>query len=574
MKRFLLCLVLIAALLNIAPPFAMATEIQNWVYVTGNSDNETRTSVAQGSSTGFGVANLQNIVIGEQVTLTENSVHILDVLGRVWGWGRNGREVGIGSADKVTQARVLPIMEKVIQIESGTNHTMALSEGGKLYAWGWNGHGQIGIGDYVDYATSSNVLSPVQITIPGGRAIKSIAAGGYQSFAIATDNTIWGWGINNFYSVLGTGGYSSVYTPTLIRLPAGFVPTKLVTNGGRYTLVLSNSGSVIGWGSNGSSGFGLGVYDKIESPTLIFPQTANIIDIAVNGAATYVLSASGIVLSAGYNGYGQLGSETHPGGVKFSQVALPKTFVPTKLFGSDASNAWAVNVLGETYAWGAGSNDALGTGYSGSVFTPMKIDTLKNLGVLDMAGNSSQTFAIVSNKQRIQAEAKAAAELKAKQEAEAKAAVELKAKQEAEAKAAVELKAKQEAEAKAAAELKAKQEAEAKAAADKTALLKAQSDLTAANAKAVADRDSIVKLQGELAAANASLADSQKTNRDLNAQLTAIEGQFLVVSESVSAIQIQVSQLNTKLSTALKSLNTTNVKLRKICSAKPKPKGC
>ena len=72
------------------------------------------------------------------------------------------------------------------------------------------------------------------------------------------------------------------------------------------------------------------------------------------------------------------------------------------------------------------------------------------------------------------AEAKAAAELKAKQESEAKAAAEAKAKAEAEAKAkaeaeakaAAELKAKQEAEAKAAAELKAKQEAEAKAKAE------------------------------------------------------------------------------------------------------------
>ena len=53
-------------------------------------------------------------------------------------------------------------------------------------------------------------------------------------------------------------------------------------------------------------------------------------------------------------------------------------------------------------------------------------------------------------------DAKAAAELKAKQEAEAKAAEELKAKQEAETKAAAELKAKQEAEAKAALESKKK----------------------------------------------------------------------------------------------------------------------
>ena len=59
----------------------------------------------------------------------------------------------------------------------------------------------------------------------------------------------------------------------------------------------------------------------------------------------------------------------------------------------------------------------------------------------------------ISNLKLVQAEkdAKAAAELKAKQDAVAKAAAELKAKQEAEAKAAAELKAKQEAEAKAAA---------------------------------------------------------------------------------------------------------------------------
>ena len=52
---------------------------------------------------------------------------------------------------------------------------------------------------------------------------------------------------------------------------------------------------------------------------------------------------------------------------------------------------------------------------------------------------------------------------------EAKAAAELKAKQDAEAKTAAELKAKQDAEAKTAAELKAKQDAEAKALADKLA---------------------------------------------------------------------------------------------------------
>ena len=171
------------------------------------------------------------------------------------------------------------------------------------------------------------------------------------------------------------------------------------------------------------------------------------------------------------------------------------------------------------------------------------------------------------------AEAKAAADLKAKQDAEAKVAADLKAKQDAEAKAkaAAELKAKQEAEtaAKAAADLKAKQDAEA--AAKAAAELKAKQD---AESKAAAEMAALTKAQSELAAANAALADSQKINRELQSQLSAIESQFKLLSDSVTVIQGQVSQLNSKLGAALMSLNTANAKLKKVCSAKPKPKGC
>jgi len=118
-----------------------------------------------------------------------------------------------------------------------------------------------------------------------------------------------------------------------------------------------------------------------------------------------------------------------------------------------------------------------------------------------------------------------------------------------EAKAAADLKAKQEAEAKAVAELKAKQEAEA----EKVALAKAQS---------------------ELSVANAALADAQKVNREQAARITSFEEQFKVLSESVATVQNQLSQLNSKLVAALTGLNSANAKIKKICAAKPKPKGC
>jgi len=92
-----------------------------------------------------------------------------------------------------------------------------------------------------------------------------------------------------------------------------------------------------------------------------------------------------------------------------------------------------------------------------------------NVWVYDKDFTEAKRLANEAAAAKVIADAKAAAELKAKQEAEAKAAAELKAKQEVEAKAATELKAKQEAEAAAAqaAELKAKQEVAAKAAAPK-----------------------------------------------------------------------------------------------------------
>ncbi|NBV65469.1 MAG: hypothetical protein EBR75_00020 [Actinobacteria bacterium] len=129
-----------------------------------------------------------------------------------------------------------------------------------------------------------------------------------------------------------------------------------------------------------------------------------------------------------------------------------------------------------------------------------------------------------------EADAKAAAELKAQQDAEAKAlaektAAELKAKQDAEAKAAAdksaaELKAKQEADAKAAADLKAKQDADAKAAAD----LKAKQD---ADAKAAEDlkakQDADAKAAEDLKAKQEADAKSSATKKTT---ITCIKGKL------------------------------------------------
>jgi secreted trypsin-like serine protease len=102
-------------------------------------------------------------------------------------------------------------------------------------------------------------------------------------------------------------------------------------------------------------------------------------------------------------------------------------------------------------------------------------------------------------------------------------------------------------------------------------------DKAVADAKAVAAAAAKLaqdKAQGELASANASLADSQNVNREQAGRISSIEEQFRVLSETLAANQNQLSQLNAKLSSALSGLNSANAKIKKICTAKPKPKGC
>jgi len=118
------------------------------------------------------------------------------------------------------------------------------------------------------------------------------------------------------------------------------------------------------------------------------------------------------------------------------------------------------NIGTGSFTYGCG----MGGGYDGKGGFQYSPQIYKQLDLIKQA----ERFVAVQVEAE-KAQAKATAELKAKEDAEAKVAAELKAKQEAEAKAAAELKAKEdaEAEAKIAAVLKAKQDAEAKAAAAK-----------------------------------------------------------------------------------------------------------
>ena len=84
------------------------------------------------------------------------------------------------------------------QIVAGGCHTLALTEAGALYAWGYNDYGQLGIGNTVDQN------APVKIEGFDGDAIKQIVTGAHHTLALTEAGALYAWG-DNQYGQLGIG---------------------------------------------------------------------------------------------------------------------------------------------------------------------------------------------------------------------------------------------------------------------------------------------------------------------------------------------------------------------------------
>merc|ERR1712091_832624 len=70
-----------------------------------------------------------------------------------FGHGEYGR-LGHGDDENQLAPRRVPAAgfngERVVMVAAGGAHTVALSEAGHVFTWGWGGHGRLGHGDTED----------------------------------------------------------------------------------------------------------------------------------------------------------------------------------------------------------------------------------------------------------------------------------------------------------------------------------------------------------------------------------------------------------------------------------------
>ena len=170
--------------------------------------------------------------------------------GHVYVWGR-GKELGLGvfvdNGDKDIPQLVKALKRfRVRNISCGLNHTVAQTHDGNLYTWGEGKYGQLGLGDTRD----RYVPSLIRITREESNRVQSFAdvsCGGRHCIAVSRSGAIYTWGWNA-HGQLGLGHKENVETPSqVISLEKERITQ--VAAGWRHTVVLSrNTGHMYAWG--------------------------------------------------------------------------------------------------------------------------------------------------------------------------------------------------------------------------------------------------------------------------------------------------------------------------------------
>ncbi|KAH7520537.1 hypothetical protein FEM48_Zijuj08G0154500 [Ziziphus jujuba var. spinosa] len=172
-----------------------------------------------------------------------------------WGWGRYGN-LGLGDRndrlvpEKVSTVDIKNQDEKMVMVACGWRHTISVSSSGGLYTYGWSKYGQLGHGDFEDH------LVPHKLEALKDSFISQISGGWRHTMALTSDGKLYGWGWNKFGQV-GVGDNVDHCSPVQVQFPHDEKVVQ-ISCGWRHTLAVTERQNVFSWGrgTNGQLGHG------------------------------------------------------------------------------------------------------------------------------------------------------------------------------------------------------------------------------------------------------------------------------------------------------------------------------
>ncbi|MCH2547650.1 MAG: hypothetical protein MK052_08590 [Alphaproteobacteria bacterium] len=202
-----------------------------------------------------------------KISVNEGHSCALSDAGQMYCWGINTfGQLGDGSntsRDTPTLVDFLAGVSSYTSMSAGLSHTCAIGNDNQGYCWGRNFTSALGS------TISGNSNIPRLVSLPAGASsYKSISAGINLTCGITGQDKLYCWGLNN-NGRLGINEPDETYqtnTPTAVVMPEGVTSVKYVTAGGYFGCMISNSLAAYCWGGNGNGQIGDGTTTNSHVP--------------------------------------------------------------------------------------------------------------------------------------------------------------------------------------------------------------------------------------------------------------------------------------------------------------------
>lgn len=273
------------------------------------------------------------------------------------------------------------------ELKTFTDHTCALSYEGDLYCWGRNDQGQLGTGDNVN----KNLLQKVDFPASNSsKIVFDFAVGEEHTCIINSASKVYCWG-DNTYGQLGIGSSPDLNEMGLINVnfsAFSYYTSYRIEAGAHHTCALHGNGRLYCWGRNDEGQLGVGDNIDYNTPQFVLENVYHF-ELGENHSC-YNHNDTGVNVScAGDNAFGQLadGSTSDSNSPVAAAAGFPRYLVKV---GRNHTCSADPDTNTEATCYGDNSVNQLGTTGAISTNDPAGTDVSARLFV----GNSSNCLLV------------------------------------------------------------------------------------------------------------------------------------------------------------------------------------